>query len=146
MSGSVTAQEALGHLVDVDYPADKDALVASAEAHGAPEVVVRALRAIPPSVDYRNDDEVVRSLRLDPTPGRDAGAAAEQARYDSKPGTAETSRDPRQDRVMGEDRRTVRPERSGDTPGTRRHRSERRQVARRPGTARRQSYRPNTTS
>ena len=84
MSDSVTAQEVLGHLVDVDYPADKYALVAAAEAHGASTEVVRALRAIPPSVGYRNDDEVVRSLRLDPAPGRDAGTAAQQARYDSK--------------------------------------------------------------
>jgi hypothetical protein len=107
VSDSVTAQEVLGHLVDVDYPADKYALVAAAEAHGASTEVVRALRAIPPSVGYRNDDEVVRSLRLDPAPGRDAGTAAQQARYDSKPGIAETSRDPQQDRVRGEDRRTV---------------------------------------
>ncbi len=31
MSDSVTAQEVLDHLVDVDYPADKDALVAAAD-------------------------------------------------------------------------------------------------------------------
>jgi hypothetical protein len=68
VSVSVTAQEVLGHLVDVDYPADKAALVAAAEAHGAPDEVVRALRAIPPSVDYRNDDEVVRCCDWTPSP------------------------------------------------------------------------------
>jgi hypothetical protein len=107
VSDSVTADEVIRCLGEVDYPADKDALVAAAERAGASPEVVRALRAIPPSVDYRNDDEVVRSLRLDPAPGRDPDTAAQQARYDSKPGVAETSRDPQDDRVKGEDRRTV---------------------------------------
>jgi hypothetical protein len=107
VSNSVTADEVLRYLGEVDYPADKDTLVTAAERAGASPEVVRALRAIPPSVDYRNDDEVVRSLRLDPAPSRDPGTAAQQARYDSKPGIAETSRDIQEDRVKGEDRRTV---------------------------------------
>jgi hypothetical protein len=107
VSDSVTADEVVRCLGEVDYPADKDTLLAAAERAGASPGVVRALRAIPPSVDYRNDDEVVRSLRLDPAPGRDPGAAAQQARYDSKPGIAETSRDPQEGRITGEDRRTV---------------------------------------
>jgi hypothetical protein len=103
---AVTADEVLRHLVDVDYPADKDALVAAAERHGAPEEVIRAIRAIPP-VDYRGKEEVVRSLPSDPAPHRDPGRAAEQARADSKPGVAEHLRDPQHDRVTGEERRTT---------------------------------------
>jgi hypothetical protein len=64
-------------------------------------------RASPPSIDYRSKDEVVRSLHLDPAPNRPPGGAADQARYDSKPGIAESSRDRQDDRVKGADRRTV---------------------------------------
>jgi len=106
VADTVTADEVLHHLVDVDFPADKDALVAAAGRHGAPDEVVRAIRAIPP-VDYRNKDEVVRSLRLDPAPHRDPGRAAQQARQDSAPGIAEHERDLQQDRVAGEQRRTT---------------------------------------
>jgi Protein of unknown function (DUF2795) len=105
VAGSVTADEVLQHLVDVDFPADKDALVAAAERHGAGDEVVRAIRAVPP-VDYRNKDEVVRSLRLDPAPHRDPGLASEQARQDAQPGIAEHLRDPQHDRVKGPERTT----------------------------------------
>lgn len=65
------------------------------------------MRAIPPSVDYRNKDEVVRSLRLDPAPHRDPGAAAEAARADSRPGIAEHERSPQHDRITGAERRAT---------------------------------------
>ena len=107
MPAAVTAAEVLRHLGDVDYPADKDTLVARAEQAGAPEEVLKAIRAIPPGFDYRNRDEVVRSLPLDPGAGREPGEAAEAARYDSKPGIAESSREPQPDRIAGEDRRNV---------------------------------------
>ncbi|SEK65024.1 Protein of unknown function [Blastococcus sp. DSM 46786] len=103
MAGAVTADEVMGHLTDVDYPADKDALLAAASSRGASEEVLRAIRAIPP-VDYRNDDEVIRSLRLDPSPGREPGA---QARAEAAQGVGQAVRDPQEDRVTGEDRRTV---------------------------------------
>ena len=102
MADAVTADEVLSHLTDVDYPADKDTLTAAAERAGASEAVLRAIRAIPP-VDYRNRDEVVRSLRLDPAPERESGA---QARAHA-PGVAQALRDPQEDRVKGEDRRSV---------------------------------------
>lgn len=102
VADAVTAQEVLAHLNDVDYPADKDALVSAAERAGGSEEVVRALRAIPP-VDYRNRDEVVRSLRLDPAPGHDRGA---QARADTPPGVADAVADPQVDRVKGAERRS----------------------------------------
>ena len=56
--------DVLAHLADATYPATKDELVATAERAGAPEDVVKALRAMPP-VDYRNKDEVARSARTD---------------------------------------------------------------------------------
>ncbi|MFD2091082.1 DUF2795 domain-containing protein [Blastococcus deserti] len=63
MAEGVTADQVMGYLTDVDYPADKDTLVSYAGARGASDEVLRAIRAIPP-VDYRNRAEVVRSLPL----------------------------------------------------------------------------------
>ena len=101
MAGAVTADEVMGHLTDVDYPADKDALLAAAERAGASEEVLRAIRAVPP-VDYRSREEVVRSLRLDPAPDVEPGAAA---RAEAPRGVSQASRAPQEDRVKGEQRR-----------------------------------------
>jgi hypothetical protein len=90
----LTPDQVKRYLADVDYPAGKEALVAAAERAGAPEAVVRGLRAIPP-VEYRNGAEVVRSVPLDPAPGRSAGQAAEQARTRAPAGVAEHMREPR---------------------------------------------------
>jgi hypothetical protein len=90
----ITPDDVLKYLADVDYPTDKDTLVRAAERAGAPEGVLRSIRAIPP-VDYRSRVEVVRSVRVDPGAGRSAGLAAEQARTDTHPGIAEHMRDPR---------------------------------------------------
>jgi hypothetical protein len=88
-----TPEQAIGYLEDVDHPADKDTLAAAQRA-GAPDAVVRSIRAIPP-VDYRSRDEVLRSVRTDPGAGRSAGRAAEQARTDGATGVAEHLREPR---------------------------------------------------
>ena len=48
-------------LVDVDYPAPKDALLAAADRHGADEQVLAALRALPVD-DYASFDNVVASV------------------------------------------------------------------------------------
>jgi hypothetical protein len=53
------------YLTNVDFPASRDALVQAAEQDGAPEDVVKALRAMPP-VDYGNKDEVMRSAHTEP--------------------------------------------------------------------------------
>ena len=71
MTDPITPDQVLQYLADVDYPADKEVLVAAAERAGAPEGVVRSLRAIPP-VEYRNRAEVVRSVPVDPGAGRTA--------------------------------------------------------------------------
>jgi hypothetical protein len=101
---AITPEQVLDYLKDVDYPADKDTLVRAAERSGAPAEVLRSLRAIPP-VDYRSRAEVVRSVRVDPAPGRSARLAAEQARMDAPPGVAEHLRTPQEDRVTGARRR-----------------------------------------
>jgi hypothetical protein len=81
----VSAQDVLAHLGEVDYPADKDALLAAAERHGAPDEVLRALRTVPPGIDYAHADEVVRSLRPSSLPRADGEThAAEHARADAR--------------------------------------------------------------
>ncbi len=100
MTDETTRDQVLRYLGDVDYPADKDELIDGAERAGAPEAVVRSLRAIPP-VEYRNRAEVVRSVPVDPGAGRSASRAAEQARTHAPAGVAEHLREPRDDRVNG---------------------------------------------
>jgi hypothetical protein len=92
----ITPEEVLRYLADVDYPAGKEDLVAAAERAGAPEAVVRSIRAIPP-VEYRSRAEVVRSVPVDPGAGRSASRAAEQARTRAPAGIAEHMREPRED-------------------------------------------------
>ena len=48
MTDEITPDHILRYLGDVDYPADKEELVAAADRADAPEAVVRSLRAIPP--------------------------------------------------------------------------------------------------
>lgn len=94
MTAPITPDEVLRYLQDVDYPAGKEALVAAAERAGAPEAVVRSLRAVPP-VEYRSRAEVARSVPVDPGAGRSRSRAAEQARTRAPAGVAEHMRDPR---------------------------------------------------
>jgi Protein of unknown function (DUF2795) len=63
-----TTDEVLGYLDPVDFPAGKDEIVRGAERAGAPEDVLKALRAMPP-VDYRSKAEVAQSARTDTAPG-----------------------------------------------------------------------------
>jgi hypothetical protein len=64
VTDATTPDQVLRYLADVDYPADKDTLVEAAERAGAPDAVLRGLRAMPP-VEYRSRAEVVRSVRID---------------------------------------------------------------------------------
>jgi hypothetical protein len=68
-------------LKNVDFPAAKDELIRAAEAAGAPDNVIAALRAIPPE-EYANRAEVMRSIPTDPAADLDLSPAqrAEQAR------------------------------------------------------------------
>ncbi|PRY50050.1 uncharacterized protein DUF2795 [Geodermatophilus tzadiensis] len=84
MAHAVPPQDVVAHLGEVDYPADKDALLAAAERHGAPDEVLRALRTVPPGTDYAHADEVVRALGPASDPGEDPTHAAEAARADAR--------------------------------------------------------------
>ncbi|RJK96407.1 DUF2795 domain-containing protein [Vallicoccus soli] len=61
-----TYEDVIGHLGEVDFPADKDAIIEGAVKGGAPDDVVRALRALPP-VEYASGQEVARSAGVTPT-------------------------------------------------------------------------------
>lgn len=50
-------------LQDVDFPADRDELLGSAVARS--EDMKRALRSLPPEVEFANVQEVVRSVNVD---------------------------------------------------------------------------------
>ena len=91
---STSVRDVLDALQDVDFPAGKEEQVQAAENAGAPEEVVKALRAIPPD-EYGNRDEVARSLRVDPASDLDLSAAqrAEQARRGGRPGQSQRLRD-----------------------------------------------------
>lgn len=86
-----TANEVLEALRALDYPASKEAVVAHAERCGAPENVLRAVRALP-LADYASKAEIARSLDLDPAPDRTAPDRAEAAIDREKRGVAEHSR------------------------------------------------------
>jgi hypothetical protein len=91
---STSVRDVLDARQDVDFPAGKEELVQAAESAGAPEEVVKALRAIPPD-EYGNRDEVARSVRVDPVSDLDLSAAqrAEQARDGGRPGQSQHLRD-----------------------------------------------------
>lgn len=86
-----TADEVLTALRALDYPASKDDIVLHAANAGAPENVIRAVRALP-LADYASRDEIVRSLDLDSAPGRSASDHALAARDRDTRGIAESSR------------------------------------------------------
>ncbi len=69
------------HHLPIDYPASKEELLRAAQDAGAPEEIIRALRAIPPE-QYANRTEVMRSVPTDPAQDLhpDAAQRAEQAR------------------------------------------------------------------
>jgi hypothetical protein len=77
----VTSDEVIRYLGDVDFPAGKEDLLRAADAAGAPQEVLGALRAIPPE-QYANRAEVARSVPTDPAADLHPSAAqrAEQAR------------------------------------------------------------------
>ncbi len=61
-----TYEDVLPHLGEIDFPAEKDAIIEGAVRAGAPDEVVHALRALPP-VEYGNKQEVARSAGVTPT-------------------------------------------------------------------------------
>lgn len=74
----VSSDKVRGYLATVDFPADRDAVVREARQHGAPDVVLKALRAMPPDT-YRNAQEVLSSAGTDLAPELSARDKAEKA-------------------------------------------------------------------
>jgi hypothetical protein len=89
-----TTREALrAALIDVDFPATKEDLLATAQRNGADEETLRALRSIPP-VDYHNMREVFLSVPFADEPPEEAAALkAARRRTHTHPGLAEGSKD-----------------------------------------------------
>ncbi|NRQ30294.1 DUF2795 domain-containing protein [Nonomuraea sp. NN258] len=78
-------------LNDMDFPADKQSIVEHARAHGAEQAAERALAALPLG-DYANLAEVLRSIPVDPNPGRSDSDRVRQHRESShKPGMSESA-------------------------------------------------------
>lgn len=75
----VTDAEVLRYLKTLDFPIDKEEIVRQVAQQGAPEAVLKALRALPP-VDYRNKNEVVRSAATAIAPEMTPAERAERAR------------------------------------------------------------------
>lgn len=91
MAASTTPSRLRHCLNDVDYPADKDALLEAAARNGCDDDTARALRAIPPET-YANLSEVMASVTL----GDDDLTEAEKAeahRVHTKPGLAQSAKD-----------------------------------------------------
>lgn len=91
MAASTTPSRLRNCLNDVDYPADKDALLEAAARNGCDDETARALRAIPPET-YANLSEVLASVTL----GDDDLTEAEKAeahRVHTKPGLAQSAKD-----------------------------------------------------
>ena len=74
----VSGDKVRGYLETVDFPADREAVVREAGAQGAPDIVLKALRAMPPDT-YRNREEVLSSAGTDLAPELSARDKAEKA-------------------------------------------------------------------
>lgn len=82
------------YLTTADFPATKDDLVRDAERNGAPEDVVKALRAMPP-VEYASKAEVEQSaLRTEVEPEQPRAHEAQQQRDNSSSRIAKHLREP----------------------------------------------------
>jgi hypothetical protein len=77
-------------LIEVDYPANKDALLDEAQRRGGNDSALRALRALPP-VDYANEAQVLRSIDVDPAENRGQTKSDKnrQARENTQAGRAD---------------------------------------------------------
>jgi hypothetical protein len=91
MAASTTPSRLRHCLNDVDYPADKDALLGAAARNGCDDETSRALRAIPPEI-YANLSEVMASVTLGDDDLSDA-EKAEAHRVHTKPGLAQSAKD-----------------------------------------------------
>jgi hypothetical protein len=91
MVASTTRSRLRACLNDVDFPADKDGLVAAAVRNSCDEDTIRALRSIPPET-YANFAEVLAAVPLADDRLTDAEKAVAR-RAHTKPGLAESAKD-----------------------------------------------------
>ena len=77
-----TNEQVVEYLVAADFPATKDELVEEAARNGAPDDVLKALRAMPP-VEYGSKAEVQRSALRTEAEEMTAEREAELARSNS---------------------------------------------------------------
>lgn len=89
--GQVTAEEVMSCLASLDYPAMKEDVVAEAQREGAPEGVLRALRAMPLG-EYASRDEVRRSVETVEESGQTPSEKGARSREQRPPGVAEHMR------------------------------------------------------
>ena len=93
MHARTTRESLCAALIDADYPATKEDLLATAERNGADEQTIRALRSIPP-VEYRNFMEVLASVPLlDEDPHLTESLRALRRRLHTRPRLSERSKD-----------------------------------------------------
>ena len=92
--GETLIDEVRALLVDVGYPASKEALLAAAQRHEAGEDALRALRALPP-VDYGNESEVLASIDVHPaeSAGQSRSDKARRTREHGERGLAQHMKD-----------------------------------------------------
>lgn len=92
MAAATTRSRLRQYLNDVDYPADKDALLEAANRNGCDEEANRALRAIPPET-YANFDEVVSSMTLTDDEDLTDSEKAQAHRVHNKTHLAQSAKD-----------------------------------------------------
>ena|SRR5437588_6336886 len=86
-----SSKEVADALVDLDFPASKDAVLEAATHRGASDAVIRLLRAIPP-VDYESRNTVIASIDSAEASGQSASEKGRQALLRPKPGVAQHMR------------------------------------------------------
>jgi hypothetical protein len=92
MAAATTRSRLRQYLNDVDYPADKDALLEAANRNGCDEDTNRALRAIPPET-YANFEEVVSSVSLTDDTDLTDSEKAQAHRVHNKTRLAQSAKD-----------------------------------------------------
>jgi hypothetical protein len=92
MAPATTRSRLRQYLNDVDYPADKDALLEAANRNGCDEDTGRALRAIPPET-YANFGEVLSSVALTDDDDMTDAEKSEAHRVHTKTHLAQSAKD-----------------------------------------------------
>jgi Protein of unknown function (DUF2795) len=88
-----TTEDVLRYLNAVDFPASKEEIIGEAQREGAPEDVLKALRAMPP-VEYRNRAEIAASAATEIAPELTPAEKAVKARDHRHQRIAEHLRQP----------------------------------------------------